>query len=404
MMKPDRIKRLIFPIVIYALVVSLASCGTATREAVSQLDTPGHHTYAGLKLLGLGKYTDAQREFKMAIQLNSNYSKAHAGLAMVNIYTGKFEDAADNLKSGLKYAETDDEKLFINLAKIRYYTMSKSDQNWLELAKNHFRVAVLIDPKFAPAYYYMGLAYKEALEFNFANQMFTKVTELNSDHVTEAEAQLKFIDMYILAKPTTQAGKQIANAEKMTRADAAALFIVELKIRELMVRPGIKPEEKKVESADKVPVQQKEAEPAVTGGILRAPVPPLANDIFDHPNKSYIDEILKTGVRGLENDPNGNFKPNEIISRGEYALMLEDILIKITGEKNLATKHLKTKSAFPDVPADMPYYNAIMTVTSLDIMNVKNIKTGEFAPLKPLSGLDALIIIRKLKEKFVFNK
>lgn len=88
-----------------------------------------------------------------------------------------------------------------------------------------------------------------------------------------------------------------------------------------------------MESADKVPVQQKEAEPAVTGGILRAPVPPLANDIFDHPNKSYIDEILKTGVRGLENDPNGNFKPNEIISRGEYALMLEDILIKITGEK-----------------------------------------------------------------------
>lgn len=207
MMKPDRIKRLIFPIVIYALVVSLASCGTATREAVSQLDTPGHHTYAGLKLLGLGKYTDAQREFKMAIQLNSNYSKAHAGLAMVNIYTGKFEDAADNLRSGLKYAETDDEKLFINLAKIRYYTMSKSDQNWLELAKNHFRVAVLIDPKFAPAYYYMGLAYKEALEFNFANQMFTKVTELNSGSCDGSRSAAE-VYRYVYSGQTDYAGRQ----------------------------------------------------------------------------------------------------------------------------------------------------------------------------------------------------
>ena len=403
-MKPERSRTFIFPFMICAMVLSLISCGPATRESVSQLDTPGHHTYAGLKLLGLGKYVDAQREFKMAIQLNGHYSKAYTGLALVNIDTGKFENAADDLDSALKNAQTDDEKLFVNLAKIRYYTMNKSDQNWLELAKNHFRVAVLINPRFAPAYYYMGLAYKEALEFNFANQMFTRVTELQSDHMAEAEAQLKFIDKYILAKPATQAGKQVANAEKMTRADAAALFVEELKIREWMGKPTTLSEEKTAALSDKAPMQEKASEPAVTGGVLRAPLPPLANDIFDHPNKSYIEEILKTGVRGLENDPNGNFKPNEIISRGEYALMLEDILIKITGENYLATKHLKTKSTFPDVPVDMPYYNAIMTVTSLDLMAVKNLKTGEFAPLKPLSGLEALIILRKLKEKFVFNK
>ena len=41
-----------------------------------------------------------------------------------------------------------------------------------------------------------------------------------------------------------------------------------------------------------------------------------------------------------------------------------------------------------------------MTVTSRGIMEAKNTKTGEFAPLKPLSGVEALMIIHKFKEKF----
>jgi hypothetical protein len=32
-------------------------------------------------------------------------------------------------------------------------------------------------------------------------------------------------------------------------------------------------------------------------------------------------------------------------------------------------------------------------------MEAKNTKTGEFLPLKPVTGVDALLIIRKLKEK-----
>ncbi len=125
----------------------------------------------------------------------------------------------------------------------------------------------------------------------------------------------------------------------------------------------------------------------------------MANDIADHPLKTDIEGILETGVRGLENDPKGNFNPNEILSRGEYAIMLEDILIKLTGEKDLAARYVNSKSLFPDVPADMPYFNAIISVTSRGIMEAKNIKTGEFAPLKPLSGVEALLTIRKLKEK-----
>jgi tetratricopeptide (TPR) repeat protein len=407
-MKLERIRILIFPFIICTAVLSLISCGPKARIAVSQLDTPGHHTFTGLKLLDLEKYPDAQREFSMAIELNKNYSKAYTGLALVNIFTGKFDTAAENLTLGLKNAKTDDEKLFVNVARIRYYTSNKSEQKWLESAKSQFDEAVVIDSKHTPAYYFMGLAYKEGLQFNQAVEMFSKVVQLKTDHVADADAQLKFLQKIQLARPSTEAGKRIALVERITRADTAALFMEELKIKELFKKPEVKvtetPSKEAVKDTDKVAdTTLKEVRKVLADVLAPAPVKLLANDIADHPFKKDIEGVLETGVRGLENDPKSNFNPNEVLSRGEFAIMLEDILMKLTGEKDLAARYVSSKSLFPDVPADMPYFNAIISVTSREIMEAKNVKTGEFAPLKPLSGVEALLIIRKLKEKMILN-
>jgi Tfp pilus assembly protein PilF len=385
-------RTLISLFILCAGVLFLVSCGPKARVAVSQLDTPGHHTFTGLKLLDQEKYTDAKREFEMATQLDAKYSKAYTGMALVNIYTGKFNAASENLANGLKYAKDADEKLFVNVGKIRYYTLSKSDQNWLELARNQFDEAVVTDSKHSPAYYFMGLAYRDALEFNQAGQMFSQVTKLKTDHMADADAQLKFLQKVQLAMPATEAGKKIALAERITRADAAALFMEELKIKDLYKKPE-----------PKVSAEVKDVEKVPTEAPSPAPVKLLAKDIADHPLKKDIEGILETGVRGLENDPKGNFNPGEILSRGEYAMMLEDILIKLTGEKDLAARYVNSKSLFPDVPADMPYFNAIISVTSRGIMEAKNTKTGEFAPLKPVTGVDALLILRKLKKELKLN-
>ncbi|PKN38291.1 MAG: hypothetical protein CVU62_05375 [Deltaproteobacteria bacterium HGW-Deltaproteobacteria-2] len=407
-MKLERIRTLIFPFIICTAVLSLISCGPKARIAVSQLDTPGHHTFTGLKLLDLEKYPDAQREFSMAIELNKNYSKAYTGLALVNIFTGKFDTAAENLTLGLKNAKTDDEKLFVNVARIRYYTSNKSEQKWLESAKSQFDEAVMIDSKHTPAYYFMGLAYKEELQFNLAVEMFSKVVQLKTDHVADADAQLKFLQKIQSARPATEAGKRIALVERITRADTAALFMEELKIKELFKKPEVKvtetPSKEAVKDTDKVAdTTLKEVRKVFAEVLAPAPVKVLANDITNHPFKKDIEGVLETGVRGLENDPKSNFNPNEVLSRGEFAIMLEDILMKLTGEKDLAARYVSSKSLFPDVPADMPYFNAIISVTSREIMEAKNVKTGEFAPLKPLSGVEALLIIRKLKEKMTLN-
>jgi tetratricopeptide (TPR) repeat protein len=393
------IRTLISLFILCVIVFFLISCWPKVRVAVNQLDTPGHHTFTGLKLLDQEKYADAKREFEMATQLDAKYSKAYTGMALVNIYTSNFNAASDNLALGLKNAKDTDEKLFVNVGKIRYYTLSKSDKKWLELAKNQFDEAVVTDPKQTPAYYFMGLAYKEALEFNLSGQMFAKVIQLKTDHMADADAQLKFLQKVQLAMPATETGKKIALVERITRADAAAIFMEELKIKDLYNKQTPKVLDTPLKETEKVSTEVKETEKVPIDAPPPIPVKLLAKDITDHPLKTDIEGILEIGVRGLENDPKGNFNPGEVLSRGEYAMMLEDILIKLTGEKDLAARYVNSKSLFPDVPADMPYFNAIIAVTSRGIMEAKNTKTGEFLPLKPVTGVDALLIIRKLKEK-----
>lgn len=388
MMRQNRISTVFSFFMFFVAILLVVSCGPKARAPITQLDTPEHHTYTGSRLLSQEKYADAQREFELAFQLDAKYSKAYTGIGLVKTYTGDFNAAWDNLKTGWKYAKSDEEKIFVYVSRIRYYTKSKSEKKWLKLSKDEFDDAIKIEPKHAPAYYFMGLAYKEALDFNSAGQMFTKVLDLKSDYVAEAETQRNFLQKVQQAMPGTATGKQIALVERITRADAAALFLEELKIDVLYKKRTPKTYDTSFKDPEKAAAK---------------PVKLTAKDITDHPLKADIEGILKIGVRGLENYPDGNFHPGELVTRAAYAMMVEDILIKVTGDNSLATKFIGSTSPFPDLRADLPYFNAIMVVTSRGIMEAKDMTSAEFAPLSPVAGVDALLIIRKIKEELKFN-
>ena len=383
-----KIKKIASLLLFFAMVLLAVSCGPKARVPTSQLDTPEHHTYTGLRLLNQEKYADAQREFELAIQLDPKYSKAFTGIALAKTYSGDFNSARENLKLGWKYAKTDDEKLLVYVSRIRYYTQSKLEKKWLVLARDEFDDAVKMDPKHSPAYYFMGLAYKAALEFNQAAQMFAKVIDLKSDYVGEADTQWNIMQKIQRAMPGSINGKIIAIVDRITRADAAALFMEELRIDVLYKKRTIK----SFDTSFKDP-----------GQAAAKPGKPTAKDIADHPLKADIEGILEVSVRGLENYPDGNFHPGELVTRAAYAMMLEDILIKVTGDNALATKFIGSTSPFPDLRPDLPYFKAVMVVTSRGIMEAKDMTSGEFAPLNPVPGVDALLIIRKIKQELNFN-
>jgi len=394
-------RNLFFLLTMVSLAILIVSCGPKARPPVSQLDTPEHHFSTGMRLLDQARYADAQREFGLAIELNPKYSKAYAGIGLVNAYKKDYKGAFDSMKNAWKYAKTDEEKVFVHVGYIRIHTLShaecmqvgvvckKVDKDWLDKSRDEFAKAIKIDPKAASAYYFMGLCYKTALDLNQAGTMFAKVLELKSDYVNEADDQLKLVQKIQRAMPGTLTGKQIAFVERITRADAAALFMEEMKIDVLY----------KKRTPKTFDTSFKDPEKAKTGSGTTAA---SATDIGNHVLKADIESVLLIGVRGLELYPDGSFRPNDLVDRATYAMMIEDILIKVSGDNALATKFIGSTSPFPDLRNDLPYFNAVMVVTSRGIMEAKDITLGEFAPMGPVPGVDALLIIRKIKEELKF--
>lgn len=385
-MNPIRFCNISLAIMLAAAILFVTSCAPKPRSAVGEMDTPAHHVNVGMKFLDEGKLTDAQREFDLALQLNRKYSQAHAGAALVKAFQNDFKAAFDSMDSAENYAKDQDDKDFVNIGYIRLYTMNRAaDKKWVARAKDRFDAVVKKSPRSSAAYFFMGMAYREGLEFNNAAPMFAKVIELKSDYVGQADKEWNLMQRIQRALPGTLAGKKIALLDKVTRADVAALFMEEMKIDVLYKKRTVKT----FDTSFKDPEAAKGA----------APDNPTATDIADHPLKADIEGILKVQVRGLEKFADGAFRPSETINRAAYAMMIEDIMIKVTGDNTLATKFIGSTSPFPDLRPDLPYFNAVMVVTSRGIMEATDITTAEFSPLKSVPGVDALLVIRKIKEE-----
>lgn len=376
----------------------LVSCGPKTRQAVSSLDTPEHHFLTGMKMLDQGRSGDAQREFDLALSLNPEYSRAHVGVALVRGSRNNFSGGGEALKRAWSHAGNNEDKVFVHVGYIRVNTLShaycmqvgatceKIDGDWLEKSRGEFEKAIELEPRSAAAFYFMGLCFKTALDLDSAESMFARVLEFQLEHFDEADREWSLVQKIKRARPGTTMGKQIALVDKLSRADAAALLMEELKI-DVLYR---KRTSGKSDTTFKYPEEAGEA---------AAKARLTAVDIAVHPLKADIEGILNLGVRGLELYPDGTYRPDAPVDRATYAMMIEDILIKASGDKGLATRFIGERSPFPDLRSDLPYFNAVMVMTSRGFMKAADAASGEFVPLEPVTGADALLIIREIRKQ-----
>jgi Tfp pilus assembly protein PilF len=369
------------------------------RAPESVMDTPDHHVFNGMKSFEEGELDEAQREFKLALELDRKFGPAHVGMGLV--LAAESVEAQDekekerlldesfaSLKDGKRYAKDTEQKVLARVGYIRVYTMTTPD-DWLNDAEQNLDYAVLDDPEAPAPYFYMGEAYKQAFEFSDAADMYQKVLDLDETYTAEANRSWELVQKIQRAAPGTAVGKRIALEEAITRADVAALSVQELKLDEVYEKLTIKT----FDTEFKPPKSELEME---TETVVKL-VP--ATDIDDHVLRHDIDTVIGMGVRGLEPYPNHTFRPDEKISRASYAMMLEDILIKATRDEKLATRFFDNVSPFPDLRNDLPYFNAVMVCTTRNIMTVADVRTGEFRPMGTVSGADALLAIRELKEQ-----
>ena len=385
-------------------IILVYGCAKPIAKCTQPEDNSLHHYLRGMELLEQGKVQDAEAKFDRALYCDEKYGPAHAGLAIVNAERAKTQKepgyrqtdtdkAMDHLKHAKKYADTKEDEFAYHVAGLRVFTTLKT-KNWLKEAQDHFEDAedVKIDERKLiyyegkeAAHYFMGIAYLEAREFQKARDKFSETLSMKKEGKwnEKADKGWKRVDKIVRAMggiTLGDVGKEIAVRESVNRGDMAALLADELKIDKLF--------------AGRIPVKSEIDK-------LKAEFTPA--DVLSHHFKEEVLTMMKWGIRGLEPQYDQTtkanlFKPDNGVTRKELALVLEDILVKLTGDEKIATAYFgQERSPFPDVPATAPWYNAVMNMTTRGLMEPEI--SGEFRVNDVVDGAEAILAIRVLRQK-----
>jgi len=356
----------------------MIGCGKKAIKEASVLDTPDNHYHQGMRELDRGNLDAAVGEFQRSLALNPNYAEGYAGLAMVWANKGDFAKAYEQIDRALG---KNDKSLDSRILKGRIIAMEHKGDDWVDKAVKEFDRAAALNPSSPKPLYYKAEALKTGYRFTDAAGAYSRVIAMKGDYAAEADKGWAMVQKIQRAAPGTKVGAKIALIEEIDRADVAVLFMEELKLLEVISKKRAKVYDtgfKAPEDPTKLQTSQTVYAEEVT-------------DTNNHWAKSWIADIVK--ARGMEPFPDHTFRPDEKISRADYAMMLQNILIMATGDENLATKYIGTDSRFPDVNATHYAYNAICLMADRGIMQADKM-TGAFDINAQVSGADALLIIR----------
>ncbi|MEJ2627941.1 MAG: S-layer homology domain-containing protein [bacterium] len=340
-------------VTLFLMVLFIFSgCGPKPIEKESILDTPDNHYRQGHRALDRGDLEAAAEEFDRATALDPDYAGGYVGLGLVEAEKENYKDALDLVDKGIGK-----DKEFIDgyIAKGRILVKQRAGDKWLDNAVKQYEKALKIDENNEKALFYLGEAYKNAYDFDTAADYFKDVISIKGDFAAQANSEWELMQKIQRAAPGTRIGKKIALIPEIDR-----------------FRPPKDP--------TKMEEQEQEQK--------------LATDIENHWAKNYIEDIIKAEAMGVF--PDRTFRPDEKITRANYAMFLQNILIAVTGDQKLATKYIGTPSRFPDINPTHYAYNAICLSVDRGIMQADKMD-GSFGLNKTVSGADALLIIRDLQ-------
>lgn len=356
------------------------SCA-APREGIkprSELDTPEAAYRQGKGLLEEGRYDAAigkfDRSIKLAQYLRQDFAPGYEGLAMAYLGKGALQLAEKNIEQAL---DIDDDYSDAYVGRGRIYDA----QGRYEDAIGEFKQALKKDKGNTAAYFYMGKTYEEVDELKKAERAYERALEIEPGYAKADRAleSLQRITRAVAGMPPEY--REIAKKEAITRADVAALFVNELPLDRIFRKALAEREE-----AFEAPPSWREPGEAEAAEIA---IP----DIQDHWARVYIEKMTDLGI--MEVYPDGMFRPDEMITRANFALLIQTILVEALNDPGLATKFIGNISAFPDVPSSHYAFNAISLVTTRGIMKAR--LDGTFGMMDPVPGWDALLALKTLK-------
>lgn len=383
-------RNLIIILSVFTILLLLVGCGgpQKARKAMSVVDSPGIHYDRGKNLLDQEKYNDAMFEFKQANSLDPKYAPAYEGMAWIYLEQGNLKTAKEMADKAL---DLDGKWVLAKIVRAKVKAKEGKYKDAIKEVKNAIKdipKSTVSDKKSAKiqAYMTLGDIYKEAGMYNDAQDAYSVVLEIDKANM-KADRAIKELAAYKSAvagqRPELQ---KIAAQKEITRSDVAVLFVLELPLEKIF---------------REAPQRQQAGWRPPTEAVMGKPEAPAMNEGLppdvpaDHWARSFIKEALEKGV--LEVTPDGKFHPDEKVNRAEFARLIEKFLMRYWNDPTLETRFFGQTSPFADVNSTSPVFNAIMTVSTRGIMT--GFDDGTFKPLGPVSGTEALNIIRNLKSK-----
>ena len=370
-----RAVRIFLPLSLAAMV--LAGCAPA---AVSQsdLDTPEYHYRLGMRSLDDGDYSTARSAFQRAVDLDKKFAIGWGGLGLTQAYMGDAEAGEASVDKGIKL---NGQSAAAQIFRGRFFIVIQNGK-WFAEAQKSLNRALALDRGNERANYYLGEANFYQTNFRAAEAYFGGVVEMSGEMAGKADERWATTQKIIRARPGSDASKKIAIKAEISRADLAVLFSEELKLKAIFARA----------SSGTSPQATFQPPGAAAAAATAMTVPADVKGSWAEP---WIKESLELGV--FEADPSGNFYPAQAVTRVDYAMAVQRILTKVTGDSSLDTKYFgESTSRFNDVPASHFAYNAMALAAERGIMKA-DMMTGNFNPSGAVGGADALLIIREIQ-------
>lgn len=335
-------------------------------------DNVNQHVVYALKMVDRNDIDAAKKSIKRALELNPKSSIAWSTKAVIE------KDFSD-LDRAKNYEDTKLDNFF-------YYISAVRISNSEEELKKYYKLAQRVDISntLVPYYndegaldFFAGKREFELAKYKEAKRYFANVYDRKySKFKQEARKLWKKTDRIIrglkLAKWSLNA-KKIAAKDIVKRVDAAVILVDDLHLEKLL-KGAFNPY-----SSEKVN---------------------FPSDIENHPNRYELEIVYRYHLRGLNSvikDGKIVFAPNDPITREEFAMVLEDIISKYKKDPKYKIKYFGSKSPFIDVKSTSAGFNAIMNAVSEGFMKA-NIY-GQFRPKAPLSGIELIEAITKIKEE-----
>jgi tetratricopeptide (TPR) repeat protein len=360
------------------LLVVAAGCAKPEVRCPDPVDNPEHHYLMGMELIDDNDLVEAYAKFDRAVYCDKGYGPAYAGRAIVRAKKTLEEKgpeykqvdvykAYEDLQDAKKAAENTNEEFAWRMASMRVYTLLKP-KGWIKDVESDYKKAMklrvneqrlLYYEGREAASYYMGAGYLEARMFAPARDRFSDVLNNKKEGKWHplADAGWKKADKIVRAMgglTIGDVGKAVALMDTVPRGEMAALLIDELKLDKLF--------------AGRIPVRSEVEK-------LKPEFTPA--DIVDDKFRHEILTLMKWKVRGLEPVYDNStraylFKPDGPVTRKEFALALEDVIIKITGDESISAAFFgHQRSPYPDVEPTSAWYNAVMNVTTKSLMETE---------------------------------